>query len=390
MPESREAARPTLSARDHRLPASGSAPAVSQAIESMGRVSNEPHAAAAAARLRDWLLVGPAQVSEGPEAGGVAGAVDGAGHVEYVYGESTGYYLHWLASPHLQGQPGLAANAAAALAWCERRFAASVPVATRIPLQPLPYDWRNGAEFCFDLAMLVGGLVAASQRGLIATPHDLLRRLLAELGPFIATEGLLPTRTLEPGIELPHRWSTTPGPFLVKAAARILSAQQVTEVPRPLVDACRMQVERFRPESVQAGDHPVHPQLYFLEGTLALHPERAQASLALLEDLLALGGEDGSLPESLATGGIRRADIVAQALRLALVLPAPHAPDAAAQARLAGNLAGRVGADGAIAFQPSQARSQGNVWCAIFAEQALAWYSDRDRRAVAIAARDIV
>ena len=347
-------------------------------------------AAAAAARLRNWLLAGPAQVRVGPEAGGVAGAVDSAGRVEYVYGESTGYYLHWLASPHLQGQPGLAVNAGAALAWCERRFGASGPVATRIPLQALRYDWRNGAEFCFDLAMLVGGLVAATERGLIATPHHLLHRLLTELGRFAGPDGLLPVRALAVDNELPRRWSTIPGPFLVKAAARILSAQQVTEVPGPLVGACRMQVERFQPESAQAGDHPVHPQLYFLEGTLALHPERAPASSILLKDMLALGAEDGSLPESLATTAIRRADIVAQALRLALVLPPEHAPDAATQKRLAGNLVGRVGADGAIAFQPSQAGSQGNVWCAMFAEQALAWYADRDRHAVAISARDIV
>lgn len=357
---------------------------------SPGVLSEGFDAAAAASCLRDWLLDGAAQVSGGPEAGGVAGAVDSAGRAEYVYGEITGYYLHWLASPHLQPQPGLAAKAGAALAWCERRFGASAAAPTRIPLQALPYDWRNSAKFCFDLAMLVGGLVAATERELIATPHDLLRGLLAELGAFAGPEGLLPTITLDPGIELPHRWSTTPGPFLVKAASRILSAQKITEVPAPLAAACRRQVERFPPQNVQAGEHPVHPQLYFLEGTLALHPERAHASGVLLKDILALGDENGSLPESLATPGIRRADIVAQALRLALVLPTLEAPDAAAQKRLAGNLVERVCANGAMAFQPNQADGGGNVWCAMFAEQALSWYIDRERRSVAVTARDIV
>ncbi|MEO7252410.1 MAG: hypothetical protein ABIW30_07370, partial [Arenimonas sp.] len=125
-------------------------------IPDADRIGDCDAAGAAAARLRGWLLSGPAQVDEGPEAGGVSGTVDNVGRAEYVYGESTGYYLHWLASPHLQGQPSLAANAGAALAWCERRFGAAGPVPTRIALQTLPDDWRNRAVFCFDLAMLVG------------------------------------------------------------------------------------------------------------------------------------------------------------------------------------------------------------------------------------------
>ncbi|MEO7251464.1 MAG: hypothetical protein ABIW30_02510, partial [Arenimonas sp.] len=213
------------------------------------------------------------------------------------------------------------------------------------------------------------------------------------LGAFASPQGLLPVHALAPGSELPQRWSTTAGPFLLKAAARILSAQDVLEVPAQLAAACRRQAEGFRPESLRAGDQPLHPQLYFLEGTLALHPERSQASRVLLEQILALGGSDGSLPESLVTTEIRRADIVAQALRLALVLPtnaAPDAPHLAAQARLARNLVERVSPGGAIAFRPGQMEAKANVWCAMFAEQALAWYSDRDEHAFVITPRDIV
>ena len=51
----------------------------------------------AAARLRGWLLEGPAQLRTGEHAGGVAGSFDAQGRAGYVYGEITGYYLHWLA-----------------------------------------------------------------------------------------------------------------------------------------------------------------------------------------------------------------------------------------------------------------------------------------------------
>ncbi len=55
-------------------------------------------AATTAQALRDWLIEGPAQLKSGPEAGAVAGTIESSGAVHYVYGEITGYYLHWLAS----------------------------------------------------------------------------------------------------------------------------------------------------------------------------------------------------------------------------------------------------------------------------------------------------
>ena len=60
---------------------------------------------ASAARMRDWLLGGPAQIRFGAEAGGVAGTLNAAGQPDYVYGEITGYYLHWLAGSHLSDDP---------------------------------------------------------------------------------------------------------------------------------------------------------------------------------------------------------------------------------------------------------------------------------------------
>jgi len=44
--------------------------------------------------------------------------------------------------------------------------------------------------------------------------------------------------------------------------------------------------------------------------------------------------------------------------------------------KLVGALNARVNDDGSIAFDPAAAGRKTNVWCAMFAEQALRWYAD--------------
>ena len=86
---------------------------------------------------------------------------------------------------------------------------------------------------------------------------------------------------------------------------------------------------------------------------------------------------DGSLPESLQTSHVRRTDIIAQALRVAIFLESLLAQpgryraacDAFVQALLL-----RVRADGSLAFS-TDGNSEANVWCALFAEQALRLYA---------------
>jgi hypothetical protein len=47
-------------------------------------------------------------------------------------------------------------------------------------------------------------------------------------------------------------------------------------------------------------------------------------------------------------------------------------------------LLGRVADDGSIVFDPAAPTREPNVWCAMFAEQALRWYADwRDHAAPA-------
>lgn len=319
----------------------------------------------AAHALRDWLLDGPAQLASGSEAGGVAGTLGAQAQADYVYGEITGYYLHWLAGSQLPEDPRRQRNALRALAWCERRYGAGERVPTRIALAQDTADWRNDTEFCFDLAMLVGGLSAAAHAGLIAPPRALLSTLLDRLAAYADGDRLLPAL---PAVGLPARWSTRSGPFLVKAAARIRSAALWVPLPAALDRATRGHALAFAPAQIDSTAEPTHPTLYYLEGALALgapQPDHAR----ILAELLALSDATGTLPESLQTPAVRRSDIIAQALRVALLLQTPES----ALAPLADALLARVAADGSIAFQPAPA-PQLNVWCAMFAEQALSWY----------------
>lgn len=340
----------------------------------------------AATLLRRALLDGGAQQRDGAEAGGVAGSLAVDGRAAYVYGEITGYYLHWLASPPVDAAtPGHGAAgrtrrdaAQAALAWVERRYARGALPPTRIELGAPGGDWRNLAQFAFDLAMLVGGLAAAAKAGLIDPPVATLRALYAALLPFADGErGLLPYRT-DDGSTLAPRWSTRAGPFLVKAAQRMLLAEPIAALPPGLAEAARAHAARFRPASLDAFEEPVHPTLYFLEGHLALPGADATAAARLFEQLLGARDAHGTLPESRETPAVRRSDIVAQALRVGVLLRAARALPAsadAALAELAGALAARVRCDGTLPFDPAAVPLQLNVWGAMFAEQALAWHA---------------
>ncbi len=151
-------------------------------------------------------------------------------------------------------------------------------------------------------------------------------------------------------------------------------------LPAQLEAACRGHLRAFPPSVIDATADPIHPTLYFLEGTLALAPERAPGARQVLQRLLVLVDADGSLPESLDTPEVRRSDIIAQALRTGLLLESPSASAATQLDALAAALIARVRDDGSICFQPGGGREQINVWCAMFAQQALSWYALRTQR----------
>ena len=337
-------------------------------------------ARAASTRISTWLLSALVQLPEGVHAGAIAGAMDSSGRVRYVYPEITGYYLHWLAEAHAlapSDAPAIAARNAAG--WTARQFEGGALAKTRSYLEGDATDWRNDAVFFFDFAMLLRGLCAAAEADLIALPRGLVERLVEELDKFADTNGeIRAARVLSSGAVLPARWSTIGGPFEVKACSRVLLAARHVDLPTKLSGACERLIDRYAPETAALALEMLHPTLYFAEGMLLARPHHAAHIAELLARLLRLQRDDGSLPESEQGSELPRSDIIAQALRIGLELRAQsveRAPDDRALALLAGALLSRVGADGSVSFRNDVANREPNVWCSMFAEQALRWYA---------------
>jgi hypothetical protein len=336
-------------------------------------------ARAAACLLRRWLLRGPAQLSRGEHHGGVAGRITD-GKPDYVYAEITGYYLHWLADLQAaESRVLLGERARRAIDWATRQFAHGRVPATRAYLDAAERDWRNDAVFFFDLAMLLRGLTAVAEAGIDTPPDPLLAAVVRQLAEFVDNDTLRAVRPLRADAELPRRWSTLGGPFLLKASSRVAIAARKCAIPQPLLDACAAELAHWSPIAADISLEMLHPTLYFAEGLLLAEPERAIAIATLLARCLALQNDDGSLPETASESTLARSDIIAQALRVGVLLrqqDVPGAPSDCSLDQLAGALLARVCPDGSIAFGPDAAAPQPNAWCAMFAEQALRWYAD--------------
>ncbi len=332
----------------------------------------------AAAGLRDWLLHGPAQLQAGEHSGGVAGTIAVDGTALYVYAEITGYYLSWLADIDDGGEV-VRARARAALAWATRHFPASGRApATRIHLTASEPDWRNDAVFFFDLAMLLRGVDAASEAGLVVGAQPLRRVLHEQLSQFSNRDTLSPVIQWRGAQPLPPRWSTLGGPFLLKASARVAYGARHTALPDALERACANESARWAMQAADIDLGMLHPTLYFAEGLLLSRPDRADAIAQLLRRCLACARSDGTLPETATDPqGKTRYDILAQALRVGVLLRATDARQAPTQHELdhlAATLLARIDACGFLPFN-ADSGGQANIWCTMFAEQALRWYS---------------
>lgn len=355
----------------HSLAASVVAPNAFPLVDSAHHTANS---------LRAWLLHGPAQLRGGEQAGGVAGTVGADGRPLYVYAEITGYYLSWLADI-ADGADGALVRACTqrALDWAAYHFAAPGHAPpTRIHLAAIDPDWRNNAVFFFDLAMLVRGIDAVTEAGL-ASPPDSLRRVLHEhLQQFVVDGALRPAVQTRGTRALPPRWSTLGGPFLVKASSRLARSARHAALPDVLATACENESDRWAAQAAELDLGMLHPTLYFAEGLLLSRPDRAEAIAQLLRRCLATQRSDGSLPETAGdVDGKARNDILAQALRVGLLLRELGANGAPAQGdidRLAATLIARVDARGFLPFNADTA-AQANVWGTMFAEQALRWYA---------------
>ena len=341
-----------------------------------------PEVAFPRAAITAWLLDGGAQQTRGPEIGAVAGWVGTDGRVEYFYPEITGYFLQWLAfSTTANTRVACARRAALAQDWLRSWLRRSALPLTRIYADGREDDWRNRALFCFDLAMVLRGLASAAGRELIAPDREVVHGLCGHLERLIASDGCFDACRAHDGEALPSRWSTHRGGFLAKAAAGIIAAARHLEIPVVVQRAAEATYAASLQAALAEPHDETHPFLYAFEGLLARR-ERADAQAALpamaaqLRDLLDDFAQRGRLREARSYPGLARLDIVAQCIRVALLLlawqpqlaPEPERIDA-----LLHRLASSVRADGALPFcADAVATTQCNTWTAMFSDQAFA------------------
>jgi hypothetical protein len=342
-------------------------------------------AARADASLATWLR-NAAQCQTGPHAGAVAGCVSVSGSPSYVYPEIAGYYLTWLAwrSTRDGHDPDDAERARAVQRWLAK-WLAMPGLPTRVHFDGTSGDWRNHALFCFDLAMVLRGLAAAGRAGLLSPDRAVVEGTCIALRRLVARDGAFDACIANgPAGPLPDRWSTRRGPFLTKAAAGVLRAALVLEIPADLRVAAEHTYAASLSHLAREPHRETHPLLYAFEGVLDMpqHP-RFHDSLpsisAQFDILLAHATHDAHLPETLCSAsgnGPARIDVMAQTLRVGYLLAAhrpQQPPDRVGLARLRQSLSRHVRPGNGVSFARSANAGQTNVWATIFADQALAF-----------------
>jgi hypothetical protein len=348
----------------------------------------------AVGRIEDWLLHSGVQLDSGPQRGGVAGWLDGEGRPEYVYLEITGYYLTamaWLASGAASSPQHVAIaarRARRAARWIATLLDSETAPPTRLYLSQRSPDWRNDAVFSFDLAMAARGVAATRQLGGRRERRRALVEMCTMLNRISAGAEVMASHELVAGdatTRLPARWSTRPGAHHLKAAAAVL------RLPKSIAGDAMIAMARRTCDhwaaSFGSDEWPceeLHAVLYALEGMLlrATATDDLDAVERVFTRLMELQAADGGLPETVS-GGTVRSDVLAQALRVGLLLrgrdylTGPLWNDRID--RLTGALLGFIRPDGGVLFALDQSIS--NCWCAMFAHQALYLRACEDERA---------
>ncbi|HTD38420.1 MAG TPA: hypothetical protein VK669_12965 [Candidatus Limnocylindrales bacterium] len=329
--------------------------------------------------LRDWLLFAPIQPPHGPHRGGVAGWLDEAGRPAFVYGEITGYVLtcaRFIARHH-DGVP-LRRRVDGAVAWLDAVWH-DAPPPTRHYLGPAEPDWRNDAVFSFDGAMIVRGLSGLETAPARRTREAAENTLLA----LVAPDGTLRTHVPRANAAtLPDRWSTTAGPFQLKTAAAILSAQTAAPLRAAAETTARRWIGWY-PAHELTGE--LHPLLYHVEGLLLLGGALAEAAprwrlaAEIFDEIMARQRSDGDLPSSFSDERAEpRSDVTAQALRIGtLLVQAGYLPGRRLRrlGGLADALRGYADPSGGVRFRRADSAPRHvNVWCTVFAYQALSLF----------------
>jgi hypothetical protein len=225
--------------------------------------------------------------------------------------------------------------------------------------------------------MMAGGLARAEARGLLKPSVTLLALLLGWLQQFVDGDRLKTCIVHDKTVVLPARWSTRGGSFTAKTASRILLLSRQATVHPALVNACDNILLTCAAAAHHNGFDMTHPTLYAIEGCLLADAVDYEKLAHWFDQIVALQAPDGSLPESLETPEVRRTDVIAQALRVAVFLsrltgqPGRYQE---ASIKFAVALCARVRKNGSIGFTAGNI-GEDNIWCAMFAEQALRLYA---------------
>lgn len=323
-------------------------------------------------RIASWLLSSGIQIQAGPESGAVAGWLDANGKPAFAYPEITGYYLTCLVFMRQIGrtEPAIASNLQRAVAWLHAKCRHGIPL-TRYYVPPDVPDWRNDAFFSFDVAMVLRGL--ASVKGMVeeGTRHETEEALRRYVRRFVSSD-----RQINPWIRrtkksLPDRWSTRPGPFQLKTAGALMCLDRLLD--DGLQELSINTFTRWRTSFVKLANE-LHASLYAVEGLILF-------GLQGYEEAWTTAAEH--YKRCLEHFTHSRSDVVAQALRAGCLLQCRgllHLSDCdRALKKMADILVGFVGGDGGVFYsieEPSSFPHQ-NAWSAMFAYQALTFYSMR-------------
>ncbi|HEX3462871.1 MAG TPA: hypothetical protein VHS78_02290 [Candidatus Elarobacter sp.] len=316
----------------------------------------------------------------GPHRGGVAGWLNEADRAAFVYGEITGYFLTcglFIARYHDDDDP-LRRRLVGAEAWLDAIWR-DAPPPTRVYLERDEPDWRNEAVFSFDCAMMLRGLNGIASEGASRTRAAIEAALL----DLVAADGTLRShRTRADGAALPERWSTADGPFQLKTATAILSSPGISAPLRASAEKTARRWLDWYPAHELTGD--LHPLLYHLEGLLLWGARRDEwecwrLAAEIFDEIMARQRSDGDLPSALLDERSEpRSDVTAQALRVGtLLVEAGFLPGRRLRrlAGLADALVSYADPRGGLRFRRADAAQRHvNVWCTVFAYQALALF----------------
>jgi hypothetical protein len=307
--------------------------------------------------------------------GAFARGVNAHWQPRYLYPEIAGYWLRW-ASARSDVPIELGERVVASMATMQQ---ADGLWPTRVPLES-ESDLASRyvtTRYLFDHAMLCDGLFLWGQRRGSPRALALSATVRASVSQFISHESNPPRRIVAVLGEGAGRWSGQAGPFLLKALSRINAMNRSTIDASH--DVFNEAVATLASSTLHTPHAEAHPQLYAIEGLLALGM-RDEAQIAF-ERLLSAHGSPVELREAVGCGP-SRSDVLAQALRVALILAPDETRDSGAWRAVVDELVARVDATGHIVFAAGADDSP--TWAALFTEQALTWFAGDAPDAAAI------